>query len=161
MTTQWTGTTADLMDKDPDLKVCETPFRSFGKRKRFCGLIMTIECHHDIGILKNVLGQQGRGRVIVVDGRGSMGAALCGGNMAELAMQNGWGGIVINGPVRDTVELEALDFGIKAIGTSPRRPSFAGVGEEGTPLRFGGVEFQAGHWLYSDEDGIVVSPKML
>lgn len=161
MTKPWQGATADLLDTHPDLPVCETALRSFGRRTRFGGLIQTIRCHQDIGLLKNMLGTPGNGCVIVVDGDGSPGTALLGGSMAALAARNGWAGLVINGAVRDTVELMEVDIGIRALGTTPRRPGFDGTGDEGIPVSFGGVTFTPGHWLYCDEDGIVLSPRVM
>jgi regulator of ribonuclease activity A len=81
--------------------------------------------------------------------------------MAGSAQKNGWSGLVIWGAVRDTVALAGLDVGIKALGSNPWKSSKNGTGQVDVPVSFGGVEFRPGSWLYSDEDGILVSGRQL
>ena len=99
--------------------------------------------------------------VLVVDAGGSLECALIGDNMAALGMKNGWEGIIVNGAVRDAVAVDQLEFGIKALGTNPRRSIRSGEGQADEPVQFGGTPFVPGHWLYSDEDGILVAPHPL
>jgi len=105
-----------------------------------------------------MLEEPGSGRVLVVDGGGSLHAALMGDAIASLAVENGWEGIVIQGAVRDVVALRPLEIGIKAMGSNPRRSAKSGQGEGDTPVRFGGVTFTPGDYLAADDDGIVVVP---
>ena len=99
--------------------------------------------------------------MLVIDGAASLESALVGDLIAGLALTNGWAGLVIWGAVRDSVALAQLDLGIKALGTNPRKSGKNAVGEIDVPIEFGGVMFRAGDWLYSDEDGIVVSDQQL
>jgi regulator of ribonuclease activity A len=152
--------TADLMDSH-DLASCSTQFRSYGARSRFAGPIETVRCFEDNALVKSVLATPGSGRVLVVDGGGSLRTALMGDMIAGSAVAHGWAGVVINGAVRDVVALGGLDLGVKALGSNPRRSAKEGAGSTGVPVSFGDAEFSPGAWLYSDEDGIVLAPRDL
>jgi regulator of ribonuclease activity A len=149
--------TADLQDAHPDLPSCELQLRAFGRRRAFHGRIRTVRCREDNALVKRVLSGPGAGGVLVVDGGGSLRTALLGDVVAGLAARNGWAGVVVHGAVRDVVALAELDLGVKALGSNPKRSAKTGAGEVDVPVSFGGVTFTPGHWLYADEDGIVVS----
>jgi regulator of ribonuclease activity A len=149
--------TADLVDDiGADVRSCDVQFRQFGGRTQFAGPISTVRCLQDNALLKSVLSAPGEGRVLVIDGQGSLHTALVGDVIAELARSNGWTGLVVHGAVRDAATLRELDLGIKALGTNPRKSSKAGAGEHDVPVSFGGVTFVPGDIAYSDDDGIVV-----
>ncbi|WP_283138256.1 ribonuclease E activity regulator RraA [Rhizohabitans arisaemae] len=155
-------TTADLIDEYGDtLSSCLTQFRSYGSRARFSGRIATVRCREDNALVKRVLSTPGDGRVLVVDGDASLRTALMGDLIAASAVSGGWSGVVINGAVRDTVALAALDLGVKALGSNPRKSAKTGAGAVDVPVVFGETTFTPGEWLYSDEDGIVTSPREL
>jgi regulator of ribonuclease activity A len=153
--------TADLVDAHGDLQSCDLQFRSFGRASRFGGAIRTVRCHHDNALLKQVLSQPGAGQILVIDGGGSLHCALVGDVIAGLAAANGWSGLVVHGAIRDSGAMAALEIGIKALGTNPRKSGKAGSGECEVTVEFGGAVFRPGHYLYSDEDGIVVSASAL
>lgn len=154
--------TADLIDEHGEtLASCQTQFRHYGAKPRFFGKIRTVRCHEDNGLIKQILATPGEGTVLVVDGGASLRSALLGDLIAGSAVAGGWAGIVINGAVRDAVALGQLDLGIKALGTNPRKSAKDAAGRSDIPVTFGDVTFQPGHWLYSDEDGIVVTPVQL
>ncbi|MES9538131.1 ribonuclease E activity regulator RraA [Actinomadura sp. NPDC000600] len=154
--------TADLIDDfGEELRSCETQFRQYGRRRAFAGPVATVRCHRDNGLVKRLLNTPGEGRVLVVDGAGSLASALMGDMIAAAAVANGWAGVVINGAVRDVAALRELDLGAKALGSNPRKSAKDGAGETEVPVTFGGVEFRPGDWLYSDEDGIVVAEREL
>jgi regulator of ribonuclease activity A len=154
--------TADLVDAHSDVvQSCEAQFRQYGGRVRFHGPIRTIKSTEDNALVKQTLATMGDGAVLVIDGGASLRSALVGDLMAALAQKNGWAGLVIWGAVRDTVALGELDIGIKALGSNPWRSSKNGTGQIDVPVSFGGVEFRPGSWLYSDEDGILVSSRRL
>ena len=149
--------TADILDAHPvEARVCELVFHQFGGVASFAGPISTVLCHEDNVVLKRHLGEPGEGRVLVVDGGGSLRVALLGDMVAGLAAENGWAGLVLNAGVRDVAALRLLHVGIKALGTNPRPSGKAGVGEFDVPVEFGGVTFRPGAMLYSDDDGVVV-----
>ncbi|WP_217182985.1 ribonuclease E activity regulator RraA [Streptomyces sp. AC495_CC817] len=149
--------TADLYDeREESIQSLPLQLRSFGRRSAFDGPIRTVRCHEDNALLKSVLSTAGEGAVLVVDGGGSLNRALMGDMIAELAVRNGWAGVVINGAIRDSVAIGELDLGVKALGTNPRKSTKHGTGEADVTLEFGGVVFAVGARLYSDEDGILV-----
>nr|WP_055502704.1 ribonuclease E activity regulator RraA [Nonomuraea pusilla] len=150
--------TADLYDEHGDeLDSCDLQFRQYGGRHAFGGPVVTVRCHEDNALLKWVLSEPGEGRVLVVDGGGSVHAALVGDVIAGIAAGNGWSGVVINGAVRDVAALRGLDLGVKALGSNPRKGSKLGTGERDVPVTFGGVTFHPGAHLWSDDDGILVT----
>ena len=154
--------TSDLVDLHGDrLQSCVTPFRQFGGRARFHGAVRTLRTFEDNALLKSIVGTPGAGAVLVVDGGGSLRAALVGDVIAALARDNGWAGLILWGAVRDSVALAGIDIGIKAIGTNPWKSGKSGSGHRDEPISFGGATFRPGDWVYSDEDGIVVSPARL
>lgn len=151
--------TADLYDEYGErLQSCDTQFRQFGGRRDFDGLVATVRCFQDNALLKSILGTPGQGRVLVIDGGGSVHTALTGDLIAQLAVDHGWAGLVINGAVRDSVALGALPLGIKALGTNPRKSSKTGAGEHEVDLEFGGAIFRPGDHVWCDDDGVVVLP---
>ncbi|WP_326762275.1 ribonuclease E activity regulator RraA [Streptomyces phaeochromogenes] len=150
--------TADLYDEHgDDLQSCTTQFRLFSARTSFEGVVTTVRCHEDNVILKATLGEPGAGRVLVVDGGGSLAAALMGDLIADLGASSGWEGVVINGAVRDVEALSKINLGVKALGSNPRKSRKEGVGDRDVEVSFGGVTFTPGCHLYSDTDGILVS----
>jgi len=161
MNASTTPKTADLIDDHPDAQSCETQFRRLGRRRAFQGRIRTVRCLEDNALVKRMLSEPGRGKVLVVDGGGSLRSALLGDVMAGLASKNGWEGVVIHGAVRDLSAIDEVDIGVKALGSNPRSSSKTGSGDIDAPVSFGTVKFVPGHWLYSDEDGILASEKPL
>lgn len=154
--------TADLIDQYGDeLESCELQLRSFGQRRSFSGPISTVLCREDNVLIRRTLEEAGNGGVLVIDGHGSLRTALLGDQLAELGRSHGWSGVVVHGAIRDSVAIDELDFGVKALGTNPRKSAKDGLGEIGVVLAFGGAVFRPGHWLYSDPDGIVVAPREL
>ena len=157
-----TLSTADLFDQfEAQVSSCETQFRQYGRVRAFSGQLMTVRCFQDNVLLKQVLSKPGAGKVLVVDGGGSLGTALLGDVVAGLGQTNGWNGIVLFGAVRDTAALAELNVGVKALGSNPKKSRKVGAGELEVPVSFGGVTFTPGHWLYSDDDGILVSATAL
>jgi regulator of ribonuclease activity A len=152
--------TTDISDHHGErVQVADPLFRHFGLRQRFAGPIATLKVFEDNSLVRTILETEGHGRVLVVDGGGSLRCALVGGQLGELAVQNGWSGIVVWGCVRDSVELNAQEVGIRAVATHPRKSVKRGEGSQGLAVHFAGVTFTPGHWLYADEDGIVVAPE--
>lgn len=153
--------TPDLCDAHPDIQVVEPMFGNFGGREAFGGEIVTVKCFEDNSVVKEQVATPGKGKVMVVDGGGSMRAALLGDVLAEKAAENGWEGLVIYGCIRDVDEIGETDLGVQALGTHPRKTEKRGVGDLNVPVTFGGVTFQPGHYLYADNNGVVVSKSAL
>lgn len=154
--------TSDLVDKHGDrVRSCSIQFRQYGRVLRFHGPIRTIKTFRDNALIKTLLSETGGGSVLVVDGAASLESALVGDLIAGVALRNGWAGLVIWGAIRDSVALGHLDLGIKALGSNPYKSGKNSVGQIDVPVEFGGATFRPGDWLYSDEDGIVVSDQQL
>jgi regulator of ribonuclease activity A len=157
-----TFVTCDLCDDHPqDVRVCEPLFGSFGGRSAFGGEIVTVKCHEDNSRVKELLATPGKGKVLVVDGGGSLRCALMGDMIGESAVQNGWEGVIIYGCVRDVDALAELDLGVHALASIPLKSVRKGVGETGLDVTFGGVTFTQGHYVYADNNGVIVSAKSL
>jgi len=157
--------TADLYDKSlsdgAPVQVAEGHFLAFGRRRAFSGPIRTLKVHEDNALVRSALEERGEGCVLVIDGGGSLRAALLGDQLATLAMQNGWAGIVVWGAIRDSVAIDALEVGVRCLATTPRRSEKRGFGEREVPVSFAGVRFAPGAHLYADSDGILVSSSAL
>ena len=150
---------AHVNDSDGALRVLPPVFRAYGGRARFAGPVATVKCHEDNALVKAALDSPGQGRVLVVDGGGSLRRALVGGNLAAAGTRNGWAGIVVDGAVRDVAELSACDIGIRALALIPMPTVKRGQGLADVPVEIQGVIVRPGEWLYADEDGIVVMPR--
>jgi regulator of ribonuclease activity A len=159
--------TADMMTTDLSdahegaLQYLAPGYQDFGGRVRFHGPAKTLLTFEDNTKVRAAVETPGEGRVLVVDGGGSMNCALFGGNLAKLAADNGWSGILIHGCVRDQAELKAEAVGIKALASHPKKSQKNDGGTYDVPLTFGGVTVQPGDWLYADEDGVVISETAL
>jgi regulator of ribonuclease activity A len=151
--------TADLYDRYGDtLGSCDTQLRQFGGVPAFGGPAVTVRCFEDNALVKSVVSEPGEGRVLVVDGGGSVHTALMGDLFGAMAAENGWAGVVINGAVRDVAALRALPIGIKALGSNPRKSAKTGAGERDVPVTFGNCTFDPGAEIHSDDDGVIVLP---
>lgn len=154
--------TPDLCDQYPDLvQVVEPIFKNYGGRKAFGGEIVSIKCFEDNSLVKQQVATAGAGKVLVVDGGGSLRAALLGDMLAENAAANGWEGIIINGCIRDVDIISNTQLGVQALATYPMKTEKRGLGDLNIAVKFGGVTFQPGHYVYADNNGIIVSKQQL
>jgi regulator of ribonuclease activity A len=157
-----TFTTPDVCDDFLDqLQVLEPLFTEFGGKEKFYGEIVTIKCFEDNFLVKQTLGSAGHGKVLVVDGGGSLRCALLGDLLGAMAVQNGWQGVLINGCVRDVEILKGMDFGVRALNCLPLKSNKRNEGQLNVAIRFAGVNFEPGQYLYADENGIVVAREKL
>lgn len=154
--------TADLCDAHEDqVRVVSPMFRSYGGRRAFCGPIATLKLFEDNGLVRAAVQSAGNGRVLVIDGGGSLRRALVGDQLALLAVKNGWSGIVVFGAIRDSRAIGDMDIGVFALATHPQKTLKKNEGDVDVPVCFGGVTFCPGEWLYADEDGVIVSTQPL
>ncbi|MQA42174.1 ribonuclease E activity regulator RraA [Rugamonas aquatica] len=159
--------TTDLCDdnanllEDGRLAVLPPVFRHFGKQVQFSGRVTTLKVHEDNALVRSVLETQGGGNVLVIDGGGSLRRALVGGQLGLLAQDNGWSGIIVDGCIRDTDEINSCEIGVRALGAHPQKSSKKGVGERNVRVHIQGVPVQPGDWIYADADGILVAQQML
>lgn len=159
--------TADLLDAheaalaEGRVQVLQPGFMVLGGRRSFGGPVTTLKLFEDNSLLAEVVRAPGAGRVLVVDGGGSLRCALLGGNLAAAAAVNGWAGIVINGCVRDADEIDACNLGVRALALNPRRSPKRGEGQRDAIVSFLGATIRPGQWLYADRDGVIVSDAAL
>lgn len=159
--------TTDLCDdnanllEDGRLAVLPPVFRHFGRQMRFSGRVTTLKVHEDNALVRSVLETQGGGNVLVIDGGGSLRRALVGGQLGLLAQDNGWAGIIVDGCIRDTDEINSCEIGVRALGAHPQKSSKKGAGERNVRVHIQGVPVQPGDWIYADADGILVAQQML
>lgn len=150
--------TADLCDRDgAQALVAEPVFRDFGRHIAFAGAVATVRVRDDNLLVRQTLATPGDGRVLVVDNGGSLSCALLGDNLAALAVEHGWAGVVVFGCVRDAAALATLPLGVKALATHPKRGDKTGAGDVGVPVTIAGITIAPGAYLTADADGIVVT----
>ena len=154
--------TADLHDAQPDeVDILDLQFRSFGRRRRFFGPVETLRVWADHSAVREVMKTAGNGRVLVIDGGGDLRTGVLGDQIGANAVRNGWAGVVVSGAVRDSVALDALPIGLRALGTTARRSSVERSGQQGVAVKVGGVCIVPGDWLYADEDAVLVAKRRL
>ena len=161
--------TADLCDEYSDngtLQICAPIFKDYGARISFHGKIHTVSCFEDNSMVREAVfmegyDDQGNPKVLVVDGGGSLRHALMGDMLAAKALENGWAGVILNAPIRDSEEIARMDLGVKALCTFPLKSNKKGLGVHRAPVSFGGVLFQDGDYVYADEDGVLCNPEAL
>jgi regulator of ribonuclease activity A len=149
--------TPDLCDAYPLVRVLTPMFKNFGGRKSFGGQVVTVKCFEDNSRVKELLATEGKGKVLVVDGGGSLRCALLGDMIGESAVKYGWEGVIIYGCVRDVDALAQLDLGVQALAAMPLKSVRKGIGEVGLTLSFGGVIIENGEYIYADNNGVIVS----
>lgn len=159
--------TTDLLDNNEaliqqeQLRIVAPIFQRFGGKPAFAGSIVTLKLFEDNSLVRSVLGEVGTGKVLVVDGGGSLRCALLGDQLAEMAVKNGWEGVVVYGCIRDSAAINALPLGVRALNTHPLKTVKKNVGERDVAVSFGGITLKPGEWLCADQDGILVSTKPL
>ncbi|MFZ2310998.1 MAG: ribonuclease E activity regulator RraA [Methylobacter sp.] len=159
-----TFTTADLCDAhshEEHFQIAEPMFKSYGANPVFCGQITTVKVFEDNVLVRKVLEEKVQNRVLVIDGGGSHRCALVGDNLAKIAVDNGWQGIVVYGCIRDSAIINHLPIGIRALHTHPLKSHKKDHGDRDLLVTFAGVNFKQNHFLYADSDGIIVSETML
>ncbi|MFJ4112474.1 ribonuclease E activity regulator RraA [Pseudomonas sp. NPDC089758] len=158
--------TADLCDRFAELidsgqlAVLEGAWQWFGPLHTMSGRVQTLEARGCNVELRDLLKQPGKGHVLVIDSGGHRGALL-GDNLASLARSNDWAGVLVSGNIRDISALASIDLAVVATGTWPVRSRNEPGGAVDMPLILGGVKVNPGHWIYADEDGVLISPHEL
>ncbi|MGD8112072.1 putative 4-hydroxy-4-methyl-2-oxoglutarate aldolase [Vibrio sp. TRT 21S02] len=154
--------TPDICDKfEDEVTLVDLPLQSFGQRSAFWGEIVTVRCYHDNSKVREVLSQEGKGKVLVIDGHGSCQKALLGDQLAILAIDNHWEGIIVYGVVRDVAAMSQMDLGIKALGTSPFKTEKRGAGDINVTLTIHNEMIQPGDYIYADWNGVLMSKELL
>ena len=159
--------TPDLLDDNEEntrtgaVRVVAPMFQRYGARSAFSGQMVTLKLFEDNSLVREAFGENGKGKVLVIDGGGSLRCALVGDQLAILAHKNGWEGVVVYGCIRDSGDINQIDIGVRALNTHPLKSVKKGAGDRNIDVTFGGVTFRPDEWIYADEDGVVVSSKSL
>lgn len=158
--------TPDLCDQfeaelGKTVRVVAPMFQRYGGRSAFAGEIVTLKIFEDNTLVREIFNENGQGKVLVIDGGGSLRCALVGDQLAILAAKNGWEGVVVYGCIRDSGDINGIDIGVRALNTHPQKTVKKGIGDRNLALTFGGVTFNPGEYLYADDDGVLVSAKPL
>lgn len=148
--------TADFLDGHAAAQVINIQFRRWGTVKNIAGRAVTLKVFEDNALVRQTLSQPGAGKILVVDGGGSLRTALLGDQLATLAVNNGWSGVVINGAIRDSDVVGTLPLGVFARGTTPLKSAKLGVGETDCALELAGTTVRPGALIVADSDGICV-----
>jgi len=155
-------TTCDISDKlHPDVQYLEPVYKSYGAKTSFSGRIVTVKCYEDNSLVEEALKANGKESVLVIDAGGSMNCAMLGDKRAADAINNEWEGIIVHGLVRDSVAINGMEIGIRALGVCPLKSIKNGVGDSHLIVNFSGVTFTPGEYLYADEDGVIVVKEKL
>ncbi len=154
--------TCDLCDAhEADVRVLELPLRDYGGKRAFAGIVSTIKALEDNSRVREAVAEPGQGRVLVIDGGGSLRRSMLGDMLAEKAVANGWSGVLVHGAIRDSAAIGRLALGVKALATCPLKTDKRGQGLRDVPLAFGGLTILPGQWLAADEDGVVLAERAL
>ena len=141
--------TSELCDIYADqVDVVEPIFSSFGGVSNFYGKVTTVKCFENNGLIAEILEENGNGRVLVVDGGGAVRRALIDAELAQLAADNDWAGIIVYGAVH-------------ALAPIPVGADENNHGESDLPVNFGGVTFFPEDYIYADLTGIILSQEAL
>ena len=152
--------TPDISDQYPNLPFLLN-FKSFGAINNFSGEVVTLKCDDDNSLVRSILSEPGQSRVLLVDGNASENVALLGDNLASLAIENNWSAVVINGCIRDVVELQQLNVAVFALNSCPKKSNKKNTGTRSIDLLINNVLIKEGYWLYGDQNGILVSSEKL
>ena len=149
--------TCDISDQlHPHVQYLDPIFKSYGGKTAFSGRIVTIKCFEDNSLVEEALKMNGKGCVLVIDAGESLRCAMLGDKRASDAIKNEWEGIVVNGSIRDSVMINSMTIGIRALGVCPRKSIKKGIGKRNLTVDFSNVKFIPNHYLYADEDGVIV-----
>lgn len=152
----------DLCDEHPEkVEILAPIFKDFGAQTTFWGKVVTVRCFEDNSRVRELVATPGTGKVLVVDGGGSVNRALMGDQVAATALENGWAGVVINGAIRDAATISTMALGVKALAASPMKTEKRGLGETDIAITFAGVTINSGDYIYADINGILVSQEAL
>lgn len=136
-------------------------FKSFGHRHVFYGEVVTIKCFEDNSMVRELVATDGTGKVLVIDGGGSLRRSLLGDNLAEKAIAHGWQGFIINGCIRDVTAINDMAIGVKCLATNPIKTDKKGAGEINVAVDIASITILPGQYIYADANGVLISAQKL
>lgn len=155
-----TISTSNLSDLyESDLLYLDSVFKSYGLKSWFSGSAVPIQCYEDSLLIEQTLQEPGKSKVLIIDAGGSLNRAVFDEKLAEIAVKNGWEGVIINGTIRGSKKIEEIELGVKALGECVRKAGRNGTGEKGGEVEIAGGRLKAGDIVMADGDGIVIFGK--
>ena len=155
-------TVPDICDQNDDVQIGELFLSSFGAVNKFYGEIHTAKCEHSNSVVKELVQNDGEGKVLCINHTGSELCSMVGDQIAQTAFENNWNGIITNGFIRDIEVIQNINIGLYALGTYPKKTDkLKGIGEKDVPIQLGNVDINPGYWIYIDTNGWVVTSKKL
>ena len=147
--------TADLCDSHDEARVAPGTFTNFGGATACLGPVEVIATENDNSLVSSTVREPGNGRILVVDNGGSTSCAMVGGDLARAAHENRWLGIIVDGAIRDVVELAQVPISIVARTSCPRKSVKRGIGTRGEPIDFAGISVHPDDIVAADADGVI------
>ena len=150
--------TADICDSHPDkVSVLGPGYSNYGGALKCQGEVVTIQLdRNNTDLITLLRDENGLGKVVVVDADQAY-YAIVGENLMKFAHASGYAGIIVNGYIRDTLQIKDIPLALYALGTCPRKAIPVTQGKRDIPLSFGGAEFRPGDYIYTDTDGVIVT----
>lgn len=157
-----TAGTAILSDAMGKTGAMDHDMRCWSARCRMAGKAFPAKVHPaDILMVGIALSKCPKDNVLVIDGQGELNTALWGGATTIAAGLKGLAGVVIDGAIRDLVEIKKELLPVFARSVVPNAGGAEYPGEVNIPIECGGVVVHPGDWIVGDEDGVVVVPSNL
>ena len=138
----------------------ETAISPIDPQFRICGPAFTVECapgdnltiHHALHLAQP-------GDVLIVGGSPNCDAALWGELMSISAQSKGLAGTIIDGPVRDPLEIRALGYPVFSRSINPCRATKINYGKINVPVRIGEIWVRPGDLVLADANGVTSIPR--
>jgi regulator of ribonuclease activity A len=156
-------TVPDICDAHGDeIAIGDIFLTSYGGIEKFFGEIRAVDCPHSNSVVKELVQENGEGKVLVINHSGDKLCSMVGDQIAQKAYENNWKGIFVNGYIRDIEVIKNISIGVCAKNAFPMKTDkTVGVGTKDTIFKIGSVEITSGNWIYVDVNGWVVSKNKL
>ena len=137
----------------------ETSIIPIDPQFRICGPALTVECapgdnltvHHALHLAQP-------GDVLIVGGSPNCDGALWGELMSISAQSKGVAGTIVDGPVRDPLEIRTLGYPVFCRRFNPRRATKQAYGRINVPVQIGTLPISPKDYVLADANGIVSIP---
>lgn len=124
------------------------------------GVALTVKtCYGDNLMLHQALDMAEEGDIIVTANEGGRNRSLLGEIMYRQGERKKIAGLVLDGPIRDALEIYGGSVPLYASGSTPGGPYKEGPGEINVPISCGGVQVNPGDIIVGDFDGVIVIPR--
>ncbi len=152
----------DICDENNEIQIGELFLNSYGAVNKFYGQIHTAKCEHSNSVVKELVQNDGKGKVLCISHTGPDLCSMVGDQIAQAAFENKWRGIITNGYIRDTEVIKNINIGLYALNSFPKKTDKSkGIGQKDVPIEIGNVHINPGYWIYVDTNGWIVSSEEL